>query len=84
MGDLTSDHLLNEHQQLKELLADLNGDSITDPNFDGKLQELMEVRQQQQEQAWLNLICIATVTVVDKSGTSSRQQQRSHILASAT
>jgi hemerythrin superfamily protein len=43
MGDLTPDHLLNEHQQLKELLAELNNDNIADPNFDGRLQELMEV-----------------------------------------
>jgi hemerythrin superfamily protein len=43
LGDLTPDHLLSEHQQLKELLTELNNDTIADPNFDGKLQEIMEV-----------------------------------------
>lgn len=43
MGDLTPDHLLSEHQQLKELLTALNNNDITDPNFDGKLQDIMEV-----------------------------------------
>eukprot|EP00879_Flechtneria_rotunda_P000425 GHRR01000519.1.p1 GENE.GHRR01000519.1~~GHRR01000519.1.p1 ORF type:complete len:211 (+),score=65.02 GHRR01000519.1:169-801(+) len=43
MGDMVSDHLLHEHQQLKEGLAELNSTRIWDPNFDGKLQDIMEV-----------------------------------------
>eukprot|EP00775_Hariotina_reticulata_P010866 gene10866-11020_t len=43
LGDLAPDHLLGEHQHLKESLADLSRTPITDPNFDGKLQDIMEI-----------------------------------------
>lgn len=44
LGDLAPDHLLDEHQALKEGLAHLSASNITDPNFDGNLQDIMEVR----------------------------------------
>ncbi|KAF8069521.1 hemerythrin-like protein [Scenedesmus sp. PABB004] len=48
LGDLTPDHLLAEHQQLKELLAQLDALDPTDvsalANFDGRLQEAMQAR----------------------------------------
>eukprot|EP00882_Tetradesmus_deserticola_P001105 GHRQ01001197.1.p1 GENE.GHRQ01001197.1~~GHRQ01001197.1.p1 ORF type:complete len:211 (+),score=105.63 GHRQ01001197.1:166-798(+) len=43
LGDLTPDHLLSEHQELKELLSVLDSSDVSDPNFDGRLQDIMEV-----------------------------------------
>lgn len=43
LGNDVAEHCLAEHQELKERLQELTNSSIRDPNFDGKLQEFMEV-----------------------------------------
>eukprot|EP00877_Chromochloris_zofingiensis_P011923 jgi/Chrzof1/6985/Cz02g06170.t1 len=50
MGDSVQEHLLGEHQDLKNLLSELNSMRITNPNFDGKLQEAMIILLQHMEE----------------------------------
>lgn len=44
LGELTPEHQLREHQQLKEGLGRLDASSVADPNFDGMLQDVVEVQ----------------------------------------
>jgi hypothetical protein len=44
LGSDVAEHCLAEHQELKQRLAALTAASISDPNFDGMVQEYMQVR----------------------------------------
>jgi hypothetical protein len=43
LGSKVAEHCLAEHQELKQRLAALTASSVSDPNFDGMLQEFMQV-----------------------------------------